>query len=59
MRKDKLIKEWFGFNVRYWNNLKHRAIIHGHLENSEALPEIMAEAEPIFVLSTGAWARCY
>lgn len=54
MRKDKLIKEWFGFNVRYWNDLKHRAILHGHLENSEALPqEIMAEAEPIFVLSTG------
>ena len=54
MRKDKLIKEWFGFNVRYWNDLKHRAKLHGHLENSEALPqEIMAEAEPIFVLSTG------
>ncbi len=54
MRKDKLLKEWLEFNLKYWKGLKHRAKLHGHLTNSEALPEdVLAHAEPVFVLSTG------
>src|SRR5210317_2054621 len=54
MRKDKLLKEWYDFNIKYWKALKLRAKLHGHLENSEALPQhIFDESEPIFVLSTG------
>jgi hypothetical protein len=54
MRKDKLLKEWYDFNIKYWKALKLRAKLHGHLENSEALPQhIFNESEPIFVLSTG------
>ena len=54
MRKDKLLKEWFEFNRKYWKALKLRSKLHGHLSNSAALPEaVLADAEPVFVLSTG------
>lgn len=54
MRKDKLLKEWLEFNLKYWKGLKHRAKLHGHLTDSEQLPSaVMANAEPVFVLSTG------
>lgn len=54
MRKDKLLKEWLEFNLKYWKGLKHRAKLHGYLSNSEMLPEeVMANAQPVFVLSTG------
>jgi hypothetical protein len=54
MRKDKLIKEWFEFNTKYWKALKLRAKLHGHLKDSEVLPEdVLANAAPVFVLSTG------
>ena len=32
MRKDKLLKEWFEFNTKYWKALKLRAKLHGHLQ---------------------------
>ena len=38
MRKDKLLKEWFEFNTKYWKALKLRAKLHGHLKDSEVLP---------------------
>ena len=54
MRKDKLLKEWFEFNTKYWKALKLRAKLHGHLKDSEVLPEdVLANAAPVFVLSTG------
>ena len=54
MRKDKLLKEWFEFNTKYWKALKLRAKLHGHLKDSEALPDdVLANATPVFVLSTG------
>ena len=54
MRKDKLLKEWFDFNTKYWKALKLRARLHGHLNDSEVLPEdVLANAAPVFVLSTG------
>ena len=54
MRKDKLLKEWFEFNTKYWKALKLRAKLHGHLKDSEVLPEdVFANAAPVFVLSTG------
>lgn len=54
MKKEKIIKEWISFNIRYWQDLKHRSKLHGHIENSDILPnKVMAHAEPIFVLSTG------
>ena len=54
MRKDKLLKEWFEFNTKYWKALKLRAKLHGHLKDSEVLPDdVLANATPVFVLSTG------
>ena len=54
MRKDKLLKEWFEFNTKYWKALKLRAKLHGHLKDSEVLPDdVLANASPVFVLSTG------
>lgn len=54
MRKDKLLKEWFEFNTKYWKALKLRAKLHGHLKDSDVLPEdVLAQAAPVFVLSTG------
>ena len=54
MRKDKLLKEWFEFNTKYWKALKLRAKLHGHLKDSEVLPDdVLANAAPVFVLSTG------
>ena len=54
MRKDKLLKEWFEFNTKYWKALKIRAKLHGHLKDSDVLPEdVLAQAAPVFVLSTG------
>lgn len=54
MRKDKLLKEWFEFNTKYWKALKLRAKLHGQLKDSEVLPEdVLANAAPVFVLSTG------
>ena len=54
MRKDKLLKEWFEFNTKYWKVLKLRAKLHGHLKESDVLPEdVLAQAAPVFVLSTG------
>lgn len=54
MKKEKIIKDWISFNIRYWQDLKHRSKLHGHIENSDILPnKVMAHAEPIFVLSTG------
>ena len=54
MKKEKIIKDWISFNMRYWQDLKHRSKLHGHIENSDILPnKVMAHAEPIFVLSTG------
>ena len=54
MRKDKLLKEWFEFNTKYWKALKLRAKLHGHLKDSHVLPEdVLAQAAPVFVLSTG------
>ena len=54
MRKDKLLKEWFEFNTKYWKTLKLRAKLHGHLKDSHVLPEdVLAQAAPVFVLSTG------
>jgi len=54
MRKDKLLKEWFEFNTKYWKALKLRAKLHGHLKDNEVLPEdVLANVAPVFVLSTG------
>jgi len=54
MRKDKLLKEWFEFNTKYWKALKLREKLHGHLKDSDVLPEdVLAQAAPVFVLSTG------
>ena len=54
MRKDKLLKEWFEFNTKYWKALKLRAKLHGHLKDSDVLPkDVLAQAAPVFVLSTG------
>lgn len=54
MKKEKIIKEWISFNIRYWQDLKHRSKLHGHIENSHILAnKVLAHAEPIFVLSTG------
>lgn len=54
MRKDKLLKEWFEFNTKYWKALKLRAKLHGHLKDSQVLPDdVLANAAPVFVLSTG------
>ena len=54
MRKDKLLKEWFAFNIKFWKALKLRANLHGHLKDSEVLPDdVLANAAPVFVLSTG------
>ena len=54
MRKDKLLKEWFEFNTKYWKALKLRAKLHRHLKDSDVLPkDVLAQAAPVFVLSTG------
>lgn len=54
MRKDKLLKEWFEFNTKYWKALKLRAKLHRHLKDSEVLADdVLANAAPVFVLSTG------
>ena len=55
MRKDKLLKEWFEFNRKYWKALKLRSKLHGHLSNSTGLPDaVLADAEPVFVHQTSS-----
>jgi hypothetical protein len=54
MRKDQLIKEWIDHNIAFWKGIKLRAKLHGSLSNASNLPEeVLKDAAPIFVLSTG------
>lgn len=54
MRKVDLLKEWWIQNLEFFNGLKLRSQLHGNLSDAHTLPQrVLAESEPIFVLSTG------
>ncbi|NVK26717.1 MAG: sulfotransferase [Flavobacteriia bacterium] len=53
MRKVDILKEWWEHNVAFLSQLKHRAQIHGKIEDAQHMPDRVREESPIFVLSTG------
>ncbi|KAB2809777.1 sulfotransferase [Phaeocystidibacter luteus] len=53
MRKVDILKEWWEHNVAFLSQLKHRAQIHGRIEDAQDVPMNVLETAPVFVLSTG------